>query len=293
MAEPNYVNYVPRWAQEHGQDFSILDDTPNIGIEPPYAPRLSTRLVPTHDDSTVSGLTLIDTVLATQKILIYSAQEAAFGVQFEFADLRSVDSDVEELARMRIEPFEQGSFVIPAVLDERAVSVKDRTGPRQVSSRDILKRFVDVLEGADKSPEFPASIGVVSAVQELRKVLRRDVTAIEYQPLGFSAAPAPPRRLLVDLPYVERVAENVKQRLNIQSEPETLEGQLIAVDVRRATLRLRLADGSEITGTFERSATDSVIVALSRNVTLRGPVTRRNRRISSIRALACEIRDDS
>lgn len=167
MAEPNYLNYVPRWAQEEGHDFSVLDETPNIGFEPPYAPRLSTKLIPTHDESTVSGLTLIDTVLVTQKILTYSAQEAAFGVQYEFADLRSVDSALEELARMRIEPFEQGSFVIPAVLEERSVSVKDRTGSHDVSSRDILKRFVTVLEGVDRSHEFAASIGVVAAVQEL------------------------------------------------------------------------------------------------------------------------------
>lgn len=288
MAESNYVDYVPRWAQNDRRNAAILDDTPNIGIEPPYAPRLSTRLIPTHDDGTVSGLTLIDTVLVTQKILTYSAQEAAFGVQFEFADLRSVDSSVEELARMRIEPFEEGSFVIPAVLDERCASVTDRAGSRQVSSRDILKRFVSVLEGADQSPEFAASIGVVSAVQELGKILRRDVSAIEYLPLGFSTTPEPQRRLLIDPMYVERVAENLRQRQNLQKERESLEGHLIAVNVRRATLRLRLVDGSEIAGNYEHTAAEPIISALNKYVRLQGVVARRNRQIRSIRVVSCE-----
>ena len=292
MTEPNYVNYVPRWAKNPRRNAAILDDTPNIGVEPPYAPRLSTRLVPTHDDSTISGATLVDTVRVTQKILTYSAQEAAFGVQFEFADLRSVDTAVADLATLRIEPFEQGSFVIPAVLDERKVAVSTPTGSREVSSREILVRFVTVIEGADKSPDFAASIGVLTAVQELGKILRREASAVEYYPLGYSPEPEPARGLSIAPAYVERVAENLKRRLDMHYQPDTLAGRLIAVDVARATLRLRLSDGSEIRGTFERTAAESVINSLNRDVELHGVVGRRNRQITSIRALICECRDE-
>ncbi|MGH7139091.1 MAG: hypothetical protein ACREHD_25370 [Pirellulales bacterium] len=292
MAVPNYVNYVPRWAQNERRDAEILDDTPNIGIEPPYRRSLSIRIVPRHDEFAISAVTLIDTVLATQKILTYSAHEAAFGVQFEFADLRSVHSDVEELARMRIEPFEQGSFVIPAVLDERKVAVSTPAGSREVSSREILERFVAVIEGVDKSPEFAASIGVVTAVQELGTILRREASALEYYPLGYSPEPEPARSLSITRSYVERVAENLKRRLDMHYQPDTLAGRLIAVDVARATLRLRLSDGSEIRGTFERTAAESVINSLNRNVELHGVVGRRNRQITSIRALICECGDE-
>lgn len=292
MAKSNYINYTPRWALDEGETTSFLDEVPTIGVEPPYAPRLSTRLIPPHGESTVSGITLIDTLLVTQKILTYSAQEAAFGVQFEFADLRSVDNSVAELARLRIEPFEQGSFIIPALLDERKVTVHTPTGSRELSSREILNRFVTVIETVDQSAEFAASIGVVTAVQDLGKILRREVSAVEFYPSGFTPSAEPPRRLSINAPYIARVAENLKRRLDLQYQPDSLAGRLIAVDVARATLRLRLSDGSEIRGSFERTAADSVINSLNKNVELHGVVARRNRQTTSIRALICESRDE-
>ncbi|OYV87660.1 MAG: hypothetical protein B7Z73_09770, partial [Planctomycetia bacterium 21-64-5] len=92
-------------------------------------------------------------------------------------------------------------------------------------SRDILERFVTVIEGVDKSPEFAASIGVVTAVQELGKILRREASAVEYYPLGYSPEPGPARRLSITPSYVERVAENLKRRLDMHYQPDSLEGR--------------------------------------------------------------------
>ncbi|HVC93467.1 MAG TPA: hypothetical protein VND64_07235 [Pirellulales bacterium] len=89
--------------------------------------------------------------------------------------------------------------------------------------------------------------------------------------------------------YIKKVANNLKRRLDMQHEREALEGRLIAVDLARGTLKVELAGGEEVRGTFERSMAGAVIVSLNRMVTLHGDVTRKNRRLVSIRVLLCEL----
>lgn len=293
MAKSSYTNYVPAWAKEHKS--SILDETPNIGIEPNHAPRLPTRLIPKGGESFVSALTLIDTVQITQKILTYSAQEAAFGIQYEFSDLRSVDSSIAGLAKLRIEPFEEGSFVIPATLDEKIVELAAASPTqksRTISTRDVLARFVDVIEGVGTNSEFAACIGVVNAVQELGRVIRRETEAIEYLPSGLASQPKGGLRLSINQSYVERVTENRERRLNIDYKPDHVIGRLIAVDLGRATLRIKLHGGSEVPGNFEPMAADAVASSLNRDVKLYGVVARRpNKQLTFVRAFTCEVLD--
>ena len=291
MNKPVYLNKTPKWAQDEAEDPSVLDDTPLIGIEPPYAPRLPTRLVPPDNMHSISGLTLKDTVEITQKILTYAAQEAAFGVQFEFSDLRSVNADVANLARLWIEPFETGSFVIPARLEERSIKVNTPSGDITLSSRQILNRFVLAMEGIPAIPEFSASIGLVNSVEDLGRILKREATAIEYLPVGYSNTTNQTRSIFVDAEFVSRVSDNRKRRLDMSYTPDALQGRLLAVDISAATLKLRLDDGSEIRGTFERTAAENIVSSLGERVSLQGVVARKNKRPTSIRAFICEIRD--
>src|SRR5688572_27148724 len=114
MAERRFVS-PPKWAIAGSP---ALDDPPFTGAVPELAPRLPIRLLPRENGHVITALTLGQVATATQRILNYASYEVIHGPSPEFADLRSAESEVIALAQLEVEPFEEGSFVIPARLSE-------------------------------------------------------------------------------------------------------------------------------------------------------------------------------
>src|SRR5205807_443178 len=125
MDEPRYYDSGPGWARS-AKKRTPVDEPPTIGLALPSAPRLPTRIIPQDDGRTISALSLCDAVDTTQRIVNYASYEAVNGVHLGFTDLRSTEAQPAlRLAKLRIEPFEDGSFVIPATLPEETLPVED------------------------------------------------------------------------------------------------------------------------------------------------------------------------
>jgi hypothetical protein len=124
MPESNYVEFAPAWLQRNAGHPEI-EETPCTGSQPEYAPRLPIRLFPSNISNSLSALTLSQTVACTQKILNYVSYEVVNGIQHYFSDLRSINEGVASLGKLSIDPFEEGSFVIPARLPAEPIEIQD------------------------------------------------------------------------------------------------------------------------------------------------------------------------
>ncbi len=245
------------------------------------------RLLPFAGGHSVSSSTVRDSIDVTQRILSYVGHDLVLGPQAEFDDLRRTDErgkQIKELARMQIEPFEEGSFVIPCVLSEQSVVFDGR----ELSGHDVLARFVDVMEsiGTERANELPVSIGLLQTIEDLGRITRREAN-IEYAPNAKNHR----QKLFVDDRFLETVTTARKHRLCPTSRPDAVEGYLIALDVEKGHLRLKLKDDhkSVVKGTFERLAEPKLIQCFNRLVRLSGVVEYVNNHPRHIRTFFAEL----
>jgi hypothetical protein len=284
---PSTTSFVPRWATKSAARYDELGEMPNIGIQPELIPRLPMRLLPFTNGHSVSSSTVRDSIDVTQRIFSYVGHDLVLGPQAEFDDLRRTDErgrQIKELARMQIEPFDEGSFVIPFVLSEQLVNFDGR----ELSGHDVLARFVDVMEslGTERANEQPISIGLLQTIEDLGRITRREAN-IEYSATVKNRR----QKLVVDGRFLETVATARKRRLCPTSRPDSVEGYLIAIDLEKGHLRLKLKDGhkSVVKGTFERLAEPKLIECVNRLVRLSGVIEYVNNRPSHIRTFFAEL----
>jgi hypothetical protein len=287
------ADFRPGWMKRKAGKLSSLEDMPDIVAQQELAPRLPTRIVPATGGNSVSAATLQDSLHYTQKIVNYSAFEAVFGPRLDFADLRSVDAKVLKLGKLYVEPFEEGSFVIPAQLSEETIDVSVDGRDRSVSARDVLARFVEVMEGVASGVNFAVSMGMVQAIEELGKITRKEASRIEYFPVGFAGHASKPRRVVVNKDYLDTV---IRYRIGRQSPMvvnDTLEGTLTAIDLVEGKFKLRMADRTSVPGTYMPLMKDAMIQSLDRRVRITGVVEYKKRHTPThIRALAVEALDE-
>jgi hypothetical protein len=296
MSSSNLVNFEPKWAREGLRRISAPDDMPNLGFPPILAPRLPTRIVPKNNTNQISVITLVETVSATQRLLYYAGYETVHGVRLDFADLRQIDSQisVSQISKLNVEPFEEGSFIIPASLSEEEEIEVTKDGEKiTFRAQDVLQRFVDILEGVSTGrPDFPVCIGALQVIEDLGKVLNREANILEYSPAGFSRSPSERKNLVVDRILVDFAAASRKYRLSPQSISDLLEGQLTAVDIIRGSLKLKLPNRDSISGTFTDQIQDHIIRYLGRQIRLSGIVEYKQKKPTSIRANDVELIED-
>jgi hypothetical protein len=294
MSDRRFVDFEPAWLKSKSAARDFLADTPALGVIHASAPKLPTRIVPRDGGNTISVLTLIDTVAATQRILNFASYEAIYGVHLDFSDLRSLESHVLELAKMHVEPFEDGSFVIPASLGQDGFGVTVEGTKKELYPADVLSRFVDMMDGvARDGPRFQACIGAIQAIEELGKVLRREAATIEYYPIGFGGYCQSPKRIHVDQAYVDLVSAARKSRQDPRIKPDHLEGTLTAVDLIRGTFKVKTEERQTISGTYTPFMEDRMISSLGRPVRLFGDAEYRHFRIRSLRAVDIETPEAS
>lgn len=210
----------------------------------------------------------------------------------KFADLRSLGADVLELTRLTIEPFDFGSFVVPARLEAVPISDSGPNRSRLVSTQDVVRRFAHILAGfVEPRESAPASIDAIQAIESLGRLIRREVQAIEFS--AFDALDQPLRSVKVDAAYVRRVSETRLSRQPTHARQETLEGKITALDLRQGTLWLSLDEQPRrVKGTFSMLFQPSLLRCLDRRVRLRGQVERKGRQVASIQVIDVEVPDD-
>src|SRR5262249_42514693 len=146
---------------------------------------------------------------------------------------------VLELARLRVEPFDVGSFVIPGILAEDPIVIPVNGQTNAFTGHGVLERFVEIMNGAaSRGGPSQTSVGALQAIEELGKILRREAVLIEYRPMGFSQEPTEPTSILVDRQYVDAVSANRKFRVDPRSAPDQLNGVLTAVDLAESKFKM-------------------------------------------------------
>jgi hypothetical protein len=271
---PEYTDFRPRWAHEGTAAYESLEDTPNLGLPPPSSPRLPTRIIPANG-SGLSADVLGETILATQRILNFVGYEAVHGVpNRQVTSLRQLrgTNPIFELARLHVEPFEEGSFVIPARLTEEPAQIAVRGERRTYTSQNVLERFAAVMDGiAEQQDRFVTCLGTLQAIESLGRLLSQDASQIEYYPVGYPAAIRTPKRIIIDSRYIEIASSARLRRQNPQSRPESLVGLLVAVDLQKTRLKLRVGDQT-VRGTFMDILRLQAVQGLNRQVEITGEV---------------------
>jgi len=122
-------------------------------------------------------------------------------------DLRSAGPEVFALARLTVEPFEEGSFVIPAKLEAIGVHVP-AAGHEQhtVTAQNVVNRFDAILTVFGKpQPATEVSIGALQAIEALGRIIRRGAGSVEYSLFDTQGRAAKP--ILVTPETISRVTE--------------------------------------------------------------------------------------
>src|SRR5262249_25641351 len=266
----------------------ILDETPSVGSLAEISPRIDARLLPLDGSTKLSAKTLSELISLTQSIVQYAGYDVYHGINPHFADLRSLSAALVSLTKLSIEPFEEGSFVIPARLEANPLAIEDTQPSRQVTAEDVVKRFNEILASLqDPSSAVQVSIGAIQTVEALGRVIRREAEAIEFS--SFDILGQPRQSLRVDEDYIDRVHKVRESRRPTRAALETLEGTLTALDLVRATLQLSLDDRRiRIQGSYPMLFQPSLVNCLGKRVRIQGQVERHGRGIRSVLVLSVE-----
>jgi hypothetical protein len=297
VSEMKFTEFKPQWMRDlNVEDQRILGETPSVGSPVEIAPRINARLLPLGGLHTLSARTLSDAIDHMQQVVQYAGYDVYHGVNPDFADLRSLSSDVVNLTRLTIEPFEEGSFVIPARLETGPLTREagDDQPTRAVSAEDVMQRFEEIFAlVGQQSTAAEVSIGAIQAVESLGRVLRREVEAIEFSSFDSLGAPRKPHPIRVDQTFIGRVAKVKASRQPTLAKSDTLNGKITALDISEGKLQLSI-DGHRrrVRGTFAMLMLPSLQESLGRRVKLTGQVEWRGRTPLSIQVTSTEVLSD-
>ena len=291
MSEPKFIDFKPRWMRDRKDADRILDETPATGSLAEVSPRINSRLLPLGTSHRLSAKTLSETLELTQAAVQYAGNDVCHGINPDFADLRSLSAEVVGLTRLTIEPFEPGSFVIPARLEAYPISLQDQNGTRTIRPEAVVQRFGEILTALKQTASgAQISIGAIQVLESLGRVIRREAEAIDFS--TFDSLGQPTLSLRVDQAYIERVKQVRESRSPTRESLDTLEGIVTALDIQEGSLQLSIKNQkSRVTGHFTLMFLPSLRESLGSHVKLRGNVIWRNNRPRSIQITDAELLD--
>lgn len=282
MSNWKYTDFRPTWAG-NAEDREFLSRMPDVGHYPDPAPSVSTRILPTSGRSAVSASTLSEAITIKQRIFHYAAYEVVHGIDPTFSDMRRIDDVCLQLGKLEVEPFEEGSFIIPAELNAEPVSVPRDGTDLTFRPVDVLNRFNEVITGLGQiSVDMHVSIGMLTEIGALNRLLRRDVQSLEFTtnfPQGEASARRSMRHI-IDEKYLGGVNRIRKARRHEQvSSGDTLTGTLVAVDFESHKLRIKLDAEQKIVvpGTYLPLIESDIVACMRKRVRYFGQVWYRDR----------------
>ena len=287
MSKWQVTNFKPRWAHEPDSAFA---DMPDVGYPTEAPPRLVTRIVSTDGGNSISSPTLSDAISITQHIFDFVAHEVVYGVDRSLADLRTIDSRVQQLAKLHIEPFEVGSFIIPAEFTTEPVEFAQDGTERVVFAKQVLERFNSIMEGiSGNNFDYETSIGTIRCIESLNRILKRDASFLEYQSTGFSESMIlKSKKFTINDQFIKKITEIRKYRQEAVVKHGSLEGVVVALDFDQMKLKLRLTDGQMVKGDFLPIMSQVLESVLCKHVRLHGSIQYRKSLPVSIDAVAVE-----
>jgi hypothetical protein len=201
-----------------------------------------------------------------------------------------IDTRVQQLAKLHIEPFEVGSFIIPAELTTEPIEFEQNGITRTVYAKEVLERFNSIMEGVSGSNfDYETSIGTIRCIESLNRILKRDASFLEYQTTGYSETQSlKPKRFTVNNQFIRKISEVRKYRQEVVVKHGSLEGVVVALDFDQLKIKLRLAENHVVKGEFLSLMSKNLEAVLCKRVRLHGTIQYRKSLPMSIDAVAVE-----
>lgn len=292
MSNPNPTDFRPKWyTTARPEDLVGLESEPWIGSQPLVFPRVTTRIIPLSGTAALSAKALSEIIENTQKVANYAAYDVVNGLNPEFADLRSMGQELLKFSLLTVEPFEEGSFVIPARFEAAALeAVGDRN--RTVTTDEVAERFQEIFKALNTSaPSTGVSLGALQTVDALTRTLEKISADLEFTATNSYSEPF--ELVRTDAQYRARVQSVIRHRRPTSQCLETLEGRVTALDIVQGKLLLSMAGPEDrIRGAFPTTLHPKLMESLGRQVQLFGLIERRGGRPVRINIQDSETLDD-
>lgn len=291
MHEPTKTDFQPRWYREATPEArAALADFAGSGGKPFDWPRIVTRILPSNGSSALGANTVSEVIELTQKLANYAAYDAVRGFNPDFADMRSMGAELLAFSKLTIEPFEEGSFIIPARF-ESADLVESDERKTAISAERIATRFGGIFEEIDnQDTSSSVSIGALQTMQQLNRTLNREASAIEFSTFDRYEKRSAFQR--VDAAFVERINSVIKNRQPSVLKLDSLQGKVTALDIEKGELRLSLDNQRDrIKGTFSIMLHPTMLESLGHQIEVFGNVSFRNGQPQSISIQQANILD--
>ena len=143
---------------------------------------------------------------------------------------------------------------------------------QEFSSHQIVEQFISVFEAAPGESNRASSFGVLQAIEDLGKILRREAERIEYYPVGMRGTKGISRQVTVTSEYISKVAKHRKRRQDPRTIPDFIEGVLTAIDTTQGTLKIKVQQNLSVKGSFSPFMTEHLIKSLECRVRIHGVV---------------------
>lgn len=293
MHKMKYVDFIPKWIRDATEEDEILKGCPTVGTPGESAPRIHTRIIPISGIQRISARTVSDIINQTQNLVMYAGYDVYHGVNPDFADLRSVNADVVYLTQLVIEPFEEGSFVIPSRLETDPIQKKGSSEQLEmVTAEDVVRRFGEMFsQVVSQNYATQVSIGAIHTMESLGRTIDREAKAIEFSTFDSFGQSVCRESMKMDAIFADCVRKVRLSRQPTEEKMDTLEGYVTAIDVSKRTIRLTLKSSNRrVCGTFSIHQTPLMVESLVNRTVIRleGYVERKGKNPSSIQVLSAE-----
>jgi hypothetical protein len=275
MPEPKPIEFIPKWLRD--PSFDEVDEIPvAFGSIPDAEPRIHTRLIPRDHGSDLTARTLGQVLEYKQKLILYAARDVVVGRSANFADLRSLKEPLVKFATLSIEPFEPGSFVIPARLDASPYVGEEVVEP--VATDRVIDRFNQLLAAIDQPDEAASmSLGALLTWKELGKLLNKEVESIEWITIDREHNRKQP--VVFTPEKVARVEQLLERRDTTTEGMERRKGRLTAFDMLTNAFQLTVRGQKQrVQGTVMAFHAPWMCEHLGQEIELEGLIVRRGRR---------------
>ena len=159
MAEARKSDFRPRWFRTLTPEAEHeLEDLPPTGSIPWDWPRINTRILTQDDGYRLSLRSVSEVAILTQNLADYAGYDVVYGPNPNFADLRLLSDELTRFTKLMCEPFEVGSFSIPARFESEPVEIVTDNGLQKYETQQIANRFADIvgaIESRRSSLESP------------------------------------------------------------------------------------------------------------------------------------------
>ncbi|VTS01311.1 unnamed protein product [Gemmata massiliana] len=275
MPDPTITGFIPKWLR----DEPLGEPEPFLlaGSIPDTDPHIVTRLIPKDHGYVLSARTLGKVLELKQNLVLYAARDVAEGLNANFADLRSLKEPLTKFATLTIEPFETGSFVIPARLEAAPLALEGKIEP--LATDRVVERFNRLLAAIDQPDEAASmSIGALFTCKELGKLLKNEVESIEWTTIDREHNRMTPSVLTPA--KAEKIERLLERRKPTEQVLEKIAGRLTAFDTVKNTFQLSVSGQKQrVKGTVMAFHAPWMCERLGQHVELEGIIERRGAKI--------------